>query len=79
MTFRYENYYRKTPRNWKQFGDACLVGIPIISGAIMTAPMDETAKLWVIFGCNIALAIAKMVTKFIGDEPITDNSDPVHN
>lgn len=79
MTFRYENYYRKTPRNWKQFGDACLLGIPLISGAIMTAPMDETVKLWVIFGCNIALAIAKMVTKFIGDEPITDNSDPVHN
>jgi len=78
MSFNLNNYYRKTPRNWKQIGDACLIGIPLISGALMTAPMDETVKLWLIFGCNIALAIMKMVTKFIGDEE-TDHSDPVHN
>ena len=78
MTLRYENYYRRTPRRWKRFGDACLVGIPLISSAIMTAPMDETVKLWVIFACNITLAIAKIITKFIGDEE-SDHSDPVHN
>jgi len=69
----YENYFKKTPIFWKRIGDAALLGIPLISTAIVTSPLGENAKMWAMFICNISLAVLKMITKFIGDVPI-DNS-----
>jgi len=68
MTLKVSNYYKKTPKFWKRLGDSALVGIPLISSALMTAPIPEDLKLWLMFVCNIALAIFKIITKFIGEE-----------
>jgi len=68
-----ENYYKKTPTFWKRIGDAALLGIPLISTAIVTSPLGDNTKMWAMFICNILLAAVKMITKFIGDAPI-DNS-----
>lgn len=75
MTLKVSNYYRKTPKLWKRLGDSALVGIPLISSAFMTAPLPEDIKLWLIFGCNILLAIFKIITKFIGEERTDDSTD----
>jgi hypothetical protein len=64
------NYYKKTPEAVKYWGDVMLFAAPLLSGAVMTAPFDETVKLWVVFGLNIVLVIGKILTKFVGDEPI---------
>lgn len=74
MTLRVSNYYRKTPKIWKKLGDSALVGIPLISSALMGAPLPEDIKLWLMFGCNILLAIFKIITKFIGEE-VNDITD----
>ena len=67
------NYYKKTPHTVKVIGDIMLFSSPLISAAIMAAPFTEPLKAWLLFGCNIALAVGKIITKFIGDEPI-DNT-----
>lgn len=64
------NYYKKTPAQVKFWGDVMLFSAPLLSSAVMTAPFDETIKLWIVFGLNIVLVIGKILTKFIGDEPI---------
>ena len=64
------NYYKKTPPAVKMWGDLMLFAAPLLSGAVMTAPVSETVKLWVVFGLNIVLVIGKILTKFVGDEPI---------
>lgn len=64
------NYYRRTPRSWKRFGDICLFGAPLLSGAVMSAPLDEPLKSWILFAINIVLVMAKILTKFVGDQPI---------
>ena len=75
MTLKVSNYYRKTPKFWKRLGDSALVGIPLISSALMTAPLPEDIKLWLMFGCNILLAAFKIMTKFIGEEVIDDSTN----
>lgn len=72
MKLKLSNYYRKTPRWAKNIGDAALISIPLVSSAIMGAPLDETTKLWMIFVCNIALAVIKFITKLVGNEPIEE-------
>ena len=70
MSIKLSNYYRRTPKWAKNIGDAALISIPLVSSAIMSAPMDETTKLWMIFVCNILLAVVKFITKLVGEEPI---------
>lgn len=72
MGIKLSNYYRKTPRWAKNIGDAALISIPLVSSAIMGAPLDETTKLWMIFVCNITLAVVKFITKLVGNEPIEE-------
>lgn len=72
MDIKLSNYYRKTPRWAKNIGDAALISIPLVSSAIMGAPLDETTKLWMIFVCNITLAVVKFITKLVGNEPIEE-------
>jgi len=64
------NYYKKTPPAVKMWGDMMLFAAPLLSGAVMTAPIDETIKLWIVFGLNLVLVAGKILTKFVGDEPI---------
>ena len=63
-----ENYYRKTPKFWKRIGDTALFGIPLITAAVASIPMDEGIKLWIIGIGDLILALIKIITKFIGDE-----------
>lgn len=64
------NYYTKTPAVWKFWGDVMLFSAPLLSGVVVASPVNETVKLWVVFGLNIILVIGKILTKFVGDEPI---------
>jgi len=67
---RLSNYYKKTPPAVKMWGDMMLFSAPLISGAVMASPMREDIKLWVVFGLNLVLVAGKILTKFVGDEPI---------
>jgi hypothetical protein len=69
------NYYKRTPRSWKMVGDICLFIAPLFSGAVMAAPFMEPTKSWILFGINIILITGKIITKFIGNEPI----EPIDN
>ena len=71
-----DNYYRKTPKIAKLVGDIMLFSAPLLSGVIMAAPFPEPLKAWILFGVNMVLVIGKIITKFIGDEAITDNPNP---
>lgn len=66
------NYYKKTPKNVKLVGDIFLFTAPLLSAAVMAAPFIEPTKSWILFGVNMVLIIGKIITKFIGDEPIED-------
>ena len=64
------NYYMKTPAAVKFWGDVMLFSAPLLSGAVMASPLSEQVKLWAVFGLNLVLVIGKVLTKFVGDEPI---------
>ena len=64
------NYYKKTPEKVKFWGDLMLFSAPLLSGVVVASPLPETVRLWVVFGLNIILVIGKILTKFVGDEPI---------
>ncbi len=66
------NYYQKTPKQVKFWGDVMLFSAPLLSGAVMASPLPETVKLWAVFGLNLVLVIGKVLTKFVGDEPIAE-------
>jgi hypothetical protein len=66
------NYYKKTPERVKFWGDLMLFSAPLLSGAVMAAPFEEPIKSWILFGINMVLITGKIITKFIGDEPIED-------
>lgn len=72
---RLSNYYKQTPRLWKRIGDTALFGIPLLTAAFASIPMDENVKLWIIGVCNVALALVKIITKFIGDDVPEENAD----
>lgn len=77
MDIRLSNYYKRTPALWKRIGDAALFGIPLLTGAFASIPMDENTKLWIIGVCNVVLAVVKIITKFIGVEPVEQPAEEV--
>ena len=64
------NYYKRTPKKWKHIGDMCLFAIPILETPILAFPIPEDIKAWIAPSLALILGIAKIVTKFLGSEPI---------
>lgn len=71
------NYHKKTPANIKFWGDVMLFSAPLLSGAIMAAPLSDVIKSWAVFGLNVLLVLGKILTKFAGEE-VTDIIDDTH-
>ncbi len=63
------NYYKPTPKKWRQFGDFLLLMIPVCVGIIQSAPnLDETQKYWFLSGCTVFLTIGKFITNLFKDD-----------
>ena len=67
-TFKVSNFNKRTPKQLKRIGDACIYGMPLFIGAITGSPMTDSAKVWTIFGLNVILVGVKVFTKFFTDE-----------
>jgi len=62
------NYYKPTPKKWRQFGDFLLLMIPVCIGVIQNAPnLTEDEKYWWLAGCSVTLTIGKFITNLFKD------------
>ena len=64
------NYYKRTPKKWKLIGDICLFAIPILETPILALPISDDIKAWIAPILALILGLAKIITKFLGSEPI---------
>lgn len=64
ISFKFENYNKKTPPHWKAIGDTALYSIPIIDSLIVLIP-EIPAKVWIVVGWTFIAAVVKIITKYI--------------
>jgi len=71
-----KNYYKPTPKKWRKLGDALIVAIPTVQGAIMGLDISLRAKAWIVLVISVILATGKFLTNFFADEPASEvNAD----
>jgi hypothetical protein len=62
------NYYKPTPKKWRQIGDSILLGTTALSGMMMGAPLSESGKTWCIFILNVIGVVGKVLTNLAKSE-----------
>lgn len=59
-----KKYYKETPIRFRKIGDTILIGSTSLAAIMMTAPIKETAKVWVVFILNVLGVVGKIITNF---------------
>lgn len=60
-----QNYNARTPMRWRALGDSILLAGPMLSGAVVAAPLSENTQKWIILAINLFCVFAKMLTNFM--------------
>jgi hypothetical protein len=68
MNISLKNLSRPSNKNFKAVADYLLYTLPLVSTAIMTVPLAEPIKLWVMFGLNIIVIGFKGLSKFSAED-----------
>lgn len=63
-----QNYWKPTPKRYRQLGDSILYGCTALSGMMMGSPLTDNGKLWAIFILNATGVIGKTITNFFKDD-----------
>jgi hypothetical protein len=71
MELKLENLKKPSNKKFKRIADYLLYTHPLISGALMAIPIEDSLKLWVIFGLNTIVILIKGATKFTAEETVT--------
>lgn len=66
--FNIKNYKEATPKKWRQIGDSLLLFVTLVSGAVMTLPVDDNTKLWINFTITLIGIAGKVLTNFAKEE-----------
>lgn len=65
-----QSYYKAhTPELFRKIGDAILIAGPMIQGAVMGLPVEDTTKIWLNFSITMLSAIGKITTNFFVETP----------
>lgn len=59
----FDNVGKPANKRWKIVSKLLCRVLPVISGAIVSVPFDETIKVWLIFGCTVVVAIISALSE----------------
>jgi hypothetical protein len=82
MRLKFKNYDLPSSPIWKKIGDICLFTIPVYIPILLSLPLKDVQKMWIVGVLNMLLATIKIITKFTVDENYTGainvNDDQQH-
>ena len=58
------NYYKPTPKIWRQIGDSFLAVCTVISTFVPQMPLPDKDKVWAMLILNVIGALGKTFTNF---------------
>lgn len=62
-----DKYKASTPYKMRKLGDALIVAIPVLQGAVMGLPLDPLTQGLISLGIAVVLAGAKFLTNFYSE------------
>ena len=72
-----KSYYKRTPIKYRKIGDSILISSTSLAAIMMTAPIEESKQVWIVFILNIIGVIGKVITNFFTEnETIQEDSQP---
>lgn len=64
----FENVGKPANRKWKFISKLLCRVLPVIAGAIVSVPINEVLKVWIIFGCTIIVAVVSALSELTTQE-----------
>lgn len=77
MKLKLSNYNKPSNKTFKLIGDILIYAIPVYIPIIMSSPISETYKSWIIAIMTTISSTVKLISKFTTDN--TGDTVPVNN
>jgi hypothetical protein len=74
MNLKLSNYNKPSHKTYRLIGDIALFAIPIYIPIIMSLPISDLIKSWIVASLSFISGTIKIISKFTLDENYVDNN-----